>query len=148
MLDLAQATDVQSLRADWDFDGDGLFSGGDQDALWHVIKHDPALRSGTRIVGHAELNSRPHLLTGPVGTVLNVHFCGDHKAMRIHDFARERGLGLELVPDELMDKYSVRRRDVSTMRVYAPLRWKREWDVWGTRAQRKVRFVLAERRWR
>lgn len=148
LLDLAQGTDVESLRPTWDFDEDGLFSGGDQDTLWHAIKHTPELADGTRIVGHAELNSRPHLLAGPLDEVLNVHFCGNHKEMRIHEFARREGLGLELVPQELLDKYSVRRRDRSSPRAYLPLRWRRDYDAASTRVRRKVRFVLDEKRWK
>lgn len=148
LLDLAQATDVEGLRPSWDFEVDGLFSGGDQDALWHGIKNDAELLAGTRIVGHAALNSRPHLLHGELGAVLNVHFCGGHKQMRIHEFARERGLGLELVPQELLDKYSVRRRDVSKRRDYLPLRWRRDYDACTTRVRRKVQFVVAEKRWK
>ena len=67
LLDLAQGTDVESLRPSWDFDEDGLFSGGDQDALWHAIKNVPELSAGTSIVGHAELNSRPAPADRPVG---------------------------------------------------------------------------------
>ena len=148
LLDLAQGTDIEALRASWDHENDGLFSGGDQDALWHAIKNDAELLAGTRIVGHAELNSRPHLLQGPLDDVLNVHFCGGHKDMRIHEFARQHDLGLELVPRDLLDKYSVRRRDVSTSRGYAPLRLRHDYDAASARVRRKVRFVLAEKRWK
>jgi hypothetical protein len=148
LLDRAQGTDVEALRPTWDFERDGLFSGGDQDALWLAIRDDPELSAGTSIVGHAELNSRPHLLTGPLDDVLNVHFCGGHKEMRIHEFARQEGLGLELVPHHLLDKYSVRRRDVSTRRAYVPLRLRRDYDAASTKALRKLRFVLSEKRWK
>jgi hypothetical protein len=148
LLDIAQAVDVASLVDTWDFAVDGLFSGGDQDALWHTLRTHPELMEGTRIVAHAELNSRPHLLHGPLDTLLNVHFCGPHKQSRIHEFARQHDLGLELVPQRLLDKYTVRRRERSTAGTYVPLRVAEELDRRTARLRRKARFVRQERRWR
>lgn len=148
LLDRAQGTDVDSLRDTWDFEADGLFSGGDQDALWHTIKESPELRAGTRIVAHAELNSRPHLLSGALDEVLDVHFCGPHKESRVHEFARAHDLGLELVPRQLLEKYSVRNRETSAAGTYAWLRLRRGYDVASHRVRRKARFVVTEKRWK
>ncbi len=148
LLAISQSMDVPSLAQEWDFESDGLFSGGDQDALWHALRTDSELMSGLRIVGHGELNSRPHLLDGAISDVLNVHFCGPHKESRIQEFARKYGLGLELVPGHLLDKYSVRRRELPSMRAYLPLRAASEWDQISRRIHRKVDFVRQERRWR
>lgn len=148
LLDSAQATDVPELLHTWDFDRDGLFSGGDQDALWHTLATDPDLMSGVDIVAHEHLNSRPHLVSGSLDDVLNVHFCGAHKQSRIHEFAMQRGLGLELVPRDLLEKYSVKVRQAPSWRSYAPLRFAREFDRATTRLGRKARFVKEQRRWK
>lgn len=148
LLSLAQETDVASLVDDWDFEQHGLFSGGDQDALWHALCTHPELMGGTTIVAHEELNSRPHLLRGPLETVLNLHFCGPHKESRIQQFARHQGLGLELVPRSLLDKYSVRRRESPTLRRYGQLRSIAEWDRARRRVRSKIDYVRKERRWR
>lgn len=150
LLERASATDIGALRERWDAEADGSFSGGDQDALWHAIKSDPGLREGTIIVGHAELNSRPHLMRTP-DDGLTAHFCGDHKQSRIHEFARRHDLGLELVPEPLLDKYGVRDRERSSLRRYLPLRYRREvfrLRRFGRRVRAKIAWLRTRRRWR
>lgn len=148
LLDRAEAIDLDRLAGTWDFEADGLFSHGDQDALWAALKHDDALRGGTRIVPHADLNSRPHLVDVDPAEVLTVHFCGDNKDARIHAFARRFGWGLELVPTELLDRYSVRVRERSSAPRFAALRLRRGAYHLRRRVRAKVAFVREERRWR
>jgi hypothetical protein len=148
LLQLAQAVDVPELVHTWNFERDGLFSGGDQDALWHTLTNHPELMAGVDIVPHEDLNSRPHLVTTNLDAVLNVHFCGPHKQSRIQEFARQRGLGLELVPRDLLDKYSVKVRQEPSWRRYARLRLAREVERARSRVRRKADFVRRERRWK
>lgn len=52
------------------------------------------------------------LLFARVTDAFAVHFCGPgDKTLKIAQFGRRFGLGQELVPDILLDRYSVRRRE-------------------------------------
>ena len=102
--------DLTEVRAWWDDNRDGLFTNGDQDQMWWVIRtrgHEHSVR----IVGHRELNSRGHYYETSLADSFVMHFTGyPDKELGIARFAERWGVGQELVPETLLDKYHVRVR--------------------------------------
>lgn len=148
MLDRARNADLGDLARVWRADEWGLFTHGDQDAIWWAIVSDEKLRDGTRVVEHQKLNSRPHLIEQRPEEVLAVHFCGPgDKRARVARFGREFGMGQELVPTRLLDKYGVRRRE----NLADPeLLWREgidAADVLRHRVRRKWEWIREHRRW-
>lgn len=145
----SQAIDLDALREVWDDNRDGLFTRGDQDTIWWALNAKPHLRDGLIIVGHRELNSRPHHYDGNLDYAFAAHFCGSgDKPMRIGRFAKQFGLGQELVPEPLLDKWSVKKRAVMTL----PEIWARQgrWSasLFARRVRKKIDFVRATGRWK
>lgn len=148
MLRQAQQLDLNQARARWNDAEDGLFTDGDQDAIWVTVRDDAELRDGLRIVGHADLNSRPHLIEGALDSVATVHFCGPgDKRARLARFAAAHGLGQELVPEHLLDAYSVRRRERLHPAESAGRELKDRTDALLRRARRKAQWIRQNRRW-
>lgn len=107
LLDLMTGVDLAEVRAWWEDDRDGVFTGGDQDQMWWALSTHGFLES-TKIVGHRELNSRGHYYDNSLGDAFVMHFAGHRdKPLGIARFADRFGIGHELVPDHLLDKYSV-----------------------------------------
>lgn len=107
LLDRMWNADLSSVRAWWDDTRDGVFTGGDQDQMWWVLQ-ETGLISDTTIVGHRELNSRGHYYESSLDDAAVMHFCGHRdKPLGIARFAERFHIGHELVPEELLDKYSV-----------------------------------------
>lgn len=64
-----------------------------------------------RIVGHRELNSRGHYYEDSLTDAFVMHFTGHpDKELGVARFADRFGIGQELVPEPLLDKYHVRVR--------------------------------------
>lgn len=148
MLDRARSADLDELSTVWDDDAWGLFTHGDQDAIWWAIVSDPQLSEGARIVAHHQLNSRPHLIDRRSDEVLTVHFCGPgDKRARVARFGRRFGMGQELVPSDLLERYGIRRRE----HLGDPeLRWREGRDaaqlMWR-RVRRKAAWVREHHSW-
>ena len=148
VLDAARSMDIDELRLAWDSQSDGLFTSGDQDAVWATVKDDPELRGGLEVVSHDRLNSRPHLYRRDLDDALAVHFCGPgDKRANVARFAARFGMGQELVPTELLDQYDVRRRErlgnVELRRRGAV----EQGRAMSARVRRKVQWIRDNRSW-
>lgn len=145
-LDKAQYRDLEAIRADWSEADEGLYTFGDQDAIWRTIRDDP---SGVRIVAHTQLNSREHYYRDGLTDAFAVHFCGPgDKPMKVALFGRRFGLGQELVPDNLLDKYSVRKRERMSEQEIAYRRSALLARAGHRRVRRKIDFVRQHKRWK
>lgn len=145
-LAAAQSMDLQQVHDTWDPETEGLYTFGDQDAIWRTIRADPA---GVRVVEHRRLNSRVHYYDADLADAFAVHFCGPgDKVLKVARFGRRFGLGQELVPAGLLDEFSVRRRerlgDAELVGRDAALRWRAA----RKRVRRKVAFVRETGRWK
>lgn len=149
LLDRAKRVDLQELALRWDSDASGLWTNGDQDAIWDVISNDAIFTRGTRVVSHTMLNSRPHYYDSSLGDAFAVHFCGPgDKAMKTAEFGRRFGLGQELVSSELLDRWSVRKRQTMSGAeiLVRRLRWRMRLAT--KRVRRKVDWIRRTRRWK
>lgn len=110
-LDEIVEGNLQATRDWWDEDVHGMQSGGDQDIqLWAL--HHLGLAEDALVVDHRDLNSRWHYYANGLSDAFLCHFCGHYdKKLSVALFGRRFGVGQELVPSDLLDKYSVRRRD-------------------------------------
>ncbi len=149
VFEAARNISIDDLRPAWDSETDGLFTSGDQDAIWATIKADDQIRAGLEVVSHRRLNSRPHLYGANLDDAFAVHFCGPgDKRAHVARFAAQFGLGQELVPSALLDQYGVRRRE----RVGPFELRKRELAEFrhetAKRARLKARWLSDTRRWR
>lgn len=109
---LAAMTDqsVECAREWWDPEAHGMFTAGDQDIITWWLEAT-GRRGGARIVGHRELNSRTHYYEDSLTDAFAVHFCGfPDKELGVAQFGRRFGVGQELVPESLLDRFSVRVR--------------------------------------
>lgn len=141
--------DLSAIRASWDEASEGLFTNGDQDAIWRTIVEGDLIDAGVRIVGHSALNSRPYHYRDEVTDAFAVHFCGPgDKRLKIASFGRRFGLGQELVPTSLLEQFSVVQRQVMSPAEMAARRVNLVRRAFEKRVMRKIRFVAAEKRWR
>lgn len=149
LLHDARAVDLRDLRGRWDEDLFGVFTNGDQDSIcWSLHAKEPLL-SGTRIVSHRLLNSRPHYYDDKLDDAFAVHFCGaGDKMLRAAQFAGRFGLGQELVQDELLDRWSVRRRERMGWPELAARVVREQVRLLLKRVRRKIDFLRATGRWR
>lgn len=148
-LETAASLSLVTVERWWNVDEHGLFTHGDQDAITYLtyLSGDPD--SGIEIVNHRQLNSRPHHYADSLEEAFAVHFCGPgDKRLKVAEFARRFGVGQELVPQHLLDKWSVRRREVVGRGETGFRRWRWEGIQLARRVRRKVRFIREERRWR
>ena len=149
LLDDARAIPLASIEAEWDEDEHGLFTHGDQDAIWWALRTKPHLMAGTTIVGHRSLNSREHYFESALTDAFSVHFCGPgDKDLKTARFGRRFGLGQELVASELLDAWSVRRRQTmsSTEIAARDARWRAR--QFAKRVRRKIDYVRETGRWK
>lgn len=110
LLEAMHMASLDAVREWWDDDRDGLFTNGDQDQMWWAL-HQLELIDGVEIVGHRELNSRGHYYDTSLTDAAVMHFCGHRdKPLGILRFADRFDVGQELVPSNLLDRYSVRVR--------------------------------------
>ena len=101
-------TPLQEVREWWDDDRDGLFTNGDQDQMWYILNKFNMMEY-VDIVSHSLLNSRGHYYINSLSDNLVMHFCGyPDKKLGVVQFSKRFSIGQELVPQELMDKYSSR----------------------------------------
>lgn len=109
LLEDARNLSLSKVRDEWSDDEDGLFTGGDQDQLWYLIKNRNLEITGkVIIVDHSSLNSRGHYYSQSLTDNFSMHFCGyPDKALGAAQFARRFGVGQEIVPVYLLDKYGV-----------------------------------------
>ncbi len=141
---LAAMTDesVERARESWDPDTHGMFTSGDQDVIvWWL--ETTGRRDQARIVGHRELNSRTHYYDTSLQDAFAVHFCGfPDKELGAAQFGRRFGVGQELVPESLLDRFSVRVR--SPM---GPVEYARR-EVWMRESSRVKAYLRPYyRRW-
>lgn len=94
----------------WDTERVGWYCDGDQAVIpWWIATQ--GLEDEVLVVGHRELNSRGHFYENSLADAFVMHFCGyPDKAIGIVAFAERWGIGQELVPDELLDRFHVRVR--------------------------------------
>lgn len=148
VLDAARNMSIDELRTTWDSAADGLFTSGDQDAIWATIKADRVIRDGLEVVGHERLNSRPHLYGDHLDDALAVHFCGPgDKRANVARFAERFGLGHELVPAALLDQYDVRRREQVGAIELQRREFAERTHLLGKRVRRKVQWIRENRSW-
>lgn len=115
-MDDAHLADVEDW---WDEECHGVFTGGDQDVVVWWLETN-GLMDRVQIVGHATLNSRGHYYTESLSDAFIMHFCGyPDKEWGVVRFAKRFGVGQELVPDELLDRFSVRVRSPMSDREFA-----------------------------
>lgn len=109
ILEKAKSTPLKEVKVAWSDANDGLYTNGDQDQLWHVIREDGLVDSGVvRIVEHSLLNSRGHYYKSSLSDNFAMHFCGyPDKELGVSIFAKKWGIGQEIVPRDLLDKYGV-----------------------------------------
>jgi hypothetical protein len=107
LLDAMTDESLEKARRWWDPETHGTFTGGDQDILvWWMETH--GRREQVSIVGHRELNSRGHYYDESLKDAFVMHFCGyGDKPIGVVAFAKRFGVGQELVPEELLDRFSV-----------------------------------------
>lgn len=110
LLDVMQGSTLAEVEAWWDPGRDGLYTGGDQDQMWWALSTTELIKS-VMIVGHRELNSRGHYYENSLQDAFVMHFAGHRdKPLGIARFAERFSVGHELVPEHLLDKYSVKVR--------------------------------------
>lgn len=109
-LDMIVEENLQRADDWWDVEKHGTKSGGDQDIqLWAL--HQLGLYDEALVVDHRELNSRWHYYPNSIQDAFLCHFCGHYdKNLSVALFGKRFGLGQELVPEHLLDKYSVQHR--------------------------------------
>jgi hypothetical protein len=145
----ARAVNLGDLRVRWDADRFGVFTNGDQDTICWSLHAKQHLLAGTRIVSHRLLNSRPHYYEQSLEDAFAVHFCGaGDKMLRVAQFAGRFGLGQELVDEDLLDRWSVRRRDRMAWTELVARTAQERIRLFTRRVRRKVDFVRATRRWK
>lgn len=148
-LDCAQRSDLDEIRRTWSEESEGLYTFGDQDAIWRVVRDEPAAQAGVEIVGHRQLNSREHYYGSELTDAFAVHFCGPgDKDLKVALFGRRFGMGQELVPVHLLDRYSVRKRERMSEAEIARRRAALVGRSATKRVRRKVEFVRRTGRWK
>lgn len=111
MLRRMRDTSVAEVRSRWNEREWGLFTGGDQDVMCWALE-ETGLIDAVRIVEHRVMNSRPHHYRDSLRDAFVCHFAGyPDKGAGVVEFARRFGSGQELVPQELLDEFSVKVRD-------------------------------------
>lgn len=120
MLRRMQATSVDEVRRRWRDREWGLFTGGDQDVMYWVLE-ESGLIDSVNIVGHRVMNSRPHHYADSLSDAFVCHFAGYmDKRVGVVDFGRRFGVGQEIVPEGLLDEFSVKvRNPVSAAEYFA-----------------------------
>ncbi|MBS1672998.1 MAG: hypothetical protein JSS74_03440 [Actinobacteria bacterium] len=149
LIERAKSVDLKELSERWDSERSGLWTNGDQDAIWDAIDSDEDLTRGTQIVAHSLLNSRPHYYRAGPEDAFAVHFCGPgDKAMKTAAFGRRFGLGQEIVAEDLLNRWSVRKRQ--SMPLVEILARRLRWRIrLGTkRVRRKVEWIRSTHRWK
>lgn len=110
LIDHMDDENLEKARAWWDEGLHGTFTGGDQDLLvWWM--ETTGMLDRVAIVDHRELNSRGHYYEASLNDAFVMHFCGyPDKAMGVVAFANRFGVGQELVPAHLLDRFSAQVR--------------------------------------
>ena len=146
VIDLLESMDdrhLDEVREWWDEDRHGTFTGGDQDILvwWMETRRHTDL---VRIVGHRELNSRGHYYDTSLSDAFVMHFCGyPDKKIGVVAFAERFGIGQELVPEHLLDRFSARvRSPMTTPEIFART------QAWLWRGRLKPYLKPARDKWR
>lgn len=110
LLELMRSVDLAEVRDWWNDDRDGVFTSGDQDQMWWAL-NTTGLIDRASLVDHALLNSRGHYYVNSLSDAFVMHFCGHwDKELGVAKFAKRFDVGQELVPEELLDKYSAKVR--------------------------------------
>ncbi|MFB2573269.1 hypothetical protein [Micrococcus sp. IITD107] len=141
LLTMMRDMDVPTVERAWNSEADGTFTGGDQDVMTWALKYgEPELWDRTRVVGFRELNARPHHYSTSLKDAFICHFAGyPDKTMGVILFAERFNVGHELVPEDILDRLSVKvRSPMST----AELAARRAWWTARPKAKRAVRTVL------
>jgi hypothetical protein len=111
LLEMMDDEHLDRVRDWWQEDQHGTFTGGDQDLfVWWM--QDRGHQDRVMIVDHRELNSRAHFYGDSLSDAFVMQFCGyPDKKIGVVDFAARFGIGQELVPDELLDRFSSKVRN-------------------------------------
>ncbi|GAB3018503.1 hypothetical protein GCM10011376_00460 [Nocardioides flavus (ex Wang et al. 2016)] len=145
LLSVMDDSHLEFARDWWDDERHGTFTGGDQDLfVWWMETRGH--RDRVRIVEHHALNSRGHYYEDSLSDAFVMHFCGyPDKKIGVVAFAERFGIGQELVPEDLLDRFSVKVRSPMTRPEIAARtqawRWrgrlkpylKPVWDKWRER---------------
>lgn len=110
MLEHAVDENLPVARKWWDNETYGVFTGGDQEVItWWIFAKGH--QDDVLIVGHREFNSRPHHYRDSLHDAFIVHFCGyPDRVWGVVRFANQFGIGQDLVPEELLERFSVKNR--------------------------------------
>lgn len=139
------AADLEDIESTWDATRNGMFTGGDQDAILSVLDAGGVPHT---VVDGPLFNARPWLYDQELTDQFVVHFPGHpDKRIAIEDFARRFGLDDRLVPPALLARFG----EPPLRPMPAPeLLWRRAGRV-GRRVHRRVRrkaaWVRTHRRW-
>ena len=107
-IEAARKTDLEMVKAWWDQEALGMFTGGDQDALVYQVKTDPLSAAGVCVLEYERFNTRPYHFTFPEQHFL-VHFTHrpeTTKAAQMEGFAKTYGLDELLLPAAETARYS------------------------------------------
>lgn len=139
LLTESRAIDLGTVRDWWSDERDGIFTTGDQDAIWWTLRNYQELNDGHTIVGHRLLNSRPQHYGASLADATIVHFPGPgDKDLRIANFGHRFGMGQSLVPAQLLKKYSIRTPE----RMSETEKLRRRVHEQNRRVKRRVRIKL------
>ncbi len=143
MIAMADGEHLAAVAAWWDERRHGTFTGGDQDIFtWWLDTTGRMDR--VLFVDHRELNSRGHYYEDSLDDAFVMHFCGwGDKEIGVVSFSERFGVGHELVPEELLDRFSVRVRSPMG-RAERAFRMGR----WGLRNRAKPYLKPVRDRWR
>ena len=111
LLDRALAADLARVRAWWDEAEFGLYTGGDQDALVHILATEGRFRNACERLDHTAFNARPfHYATNLTEHRL-VHFASGHidKRRSMSEFSARMNANAFLVPEDLLSTVRVER---------------------------------------
>lgn len=110
LLAMMDGADLDDVREWWSEEEHGVFTNGDQDQmLWALLTS--GLMTDVSLVDHRQLNSRGHYYESSLSDAFIMHFCGHYdKPLGIVRFADRFDIGQELVPDHLLDEFSVKVR--------------------------------------
>ena len=107
LIEAAQATPLDMVKAWWDPARLGMFTGGDQDALVYQVRTDPEFAQRVTILEFERFNTRPYHFER-AGQHFLTHFTTQpavSKSAQMAAFAARFGLNPFLVEDEVAARY-------------------------------------------
>jgi hypothetical protein len=139
LLDTALAADLATVRAWWDPERHGLFTNGDQDAVYWALA-TTSLLPDVLLVPHTSINARPEAFTSPENVLFVCHFPGvADKVIAISEVAERLGRDMTLLPADVRAGFGVAARPPLTP---ARRRLRAGRQAAGTEFRRRARPLL------